>query len=89
VTVLFADLVGFTARASSSIPRTSALLGPYHASRAVSSNESFRNTHMECGLSTGQGLFAPLFLGFECRRGERIGCRRRLCRDSYARVGAA
>jgi hypothetical protein len=49
----------------------------------------FMNTHMECGLSSGQGLFAPLFVGLGCRRGERIGCRRRLCRDSYARVGAA
>jgi hypothetical protein len=49
---------------------------------------SLANAHMECGLSTGQGLFAPLFAG-SGRRGERIGCRRRLCRDSYARVGAA
>ena len=46
------------------------------------------NTHMECGLSSAQGLFAPRLAGLS-RRGERIGCRRRLCRDSYARVGAA
>ena len=48
-----------------------------------------RRTHMECGLSTGQGLVAPLVCGVRVRRGERTGCRRRLCRDSYARVGAA
>jgi hypothetical protein len=35
---------------------------------------SVPNTHMECGLSTGQGLFTPVFVGFGCRRGERIGC---------------
>jgi hypothetical protein len=56
---------------------------PSPAGRSVSTN-----THMECGLSSVQGLVAPRCAGL-VRRGERIGCRRRLCRDSYARVGSA
>jgi hypothetical protein len=44
------------------------------------------NTHMECGLSSGRGC-SPRCVRGSVRRGERIGCRRRLCRDSYARVG--
>ncbi len=36
-----------------------------------------------------RGDWPRLLWGFGCRRGERTGCRRRLCRDSYARVGAA
>jgi len=35
------------------------------------------------------GVIRPVVCGVGYRRGERIGCRRRLCRDSYARVGAA
>ena len=35
------------------------------------------------------GVSWPRCLRGWVRRGERIGCRRRLCRDSYARVGAA
>ncbi len=35
------------------------------------------------------GVDGPVGLRGRVRRGERTGCRRRLCRDSYARVGAA
>src|SRR5438874_2614124 len=34
----------------------------------------------------GAGASDPAVCGFTVRRGERTGCRRRLCRDSYARV---
>src|SRR4051794_3393622 len=42
-------------------------------------------------IGPGQAARAvgPAVLRGCVRRGERTGCRRRLCRDSYARVGAA